>query len=115
MKIFSTAPDGNEAAELENAHYFNLAIKKIEECNEWLKETEKPYQVMLVHIDILLMLSRKYRIDANMSIRKDRVAEWRNTFESWFARCGKKIPSKYRNGIKQNAEDLFNELSEYGH
>ncbi|WP_234007737.1 hypothetical protein [Lysinibacillus sp. FJAT-14745] len=52
MKIFSTAPDGNEAAELENAHYFNLAISKIEESNEWLKKTEKPYQVMLVHIDI---------------------------------------------------------------
>ncbi|MDM5247632.1 MULTISPECIES: hypothetical protein [unclassified Lysinibacillus] len=73
MKIFSEAPDGNEAAELENAHYFNLAIEKIEESNEWLKKAEKPYQVMLVHLDILLMLSRKYKADANLSIKKDRV------------------------------------------
>lgn len=27
MKIFSTAPDGNEMAEMANARYFNLAIK----------------------------------------------------------------------------------------
>ncbi|MEK4424954.1 hypothetical protein [Solibacillus sp. FSL K6-1523] len=115
MKIFSTAPDGNEAAELENTHYFNLAIKKIEESNEWMKKTEKPYQVMLVHIDILLMLSRKYKLDANLSIKKDRVSEWKNTFDEWFIRCGKKIPAKYRNGIKENAVELFNELNGYGH
>jgi len=115
MRIFSTAPECNEAAELENAHYFNLAIKKIEESNEWLKKTEKAYQVMLVHIDILLMLSRKYKSDANLSIKQDRVLEWKNTFDGWFTRCGQKIPSKYRNGIKENAEELFNELSEYGH
>jgi len=115
MKISSEAPDGNEAAELENAHYFNLAIEKIEESNEWLKKAEKPYQVMLVHLDILLMLSRKYKADANLSIKKDRVSEWKNTFDTWFTRCGHKIPSKYRNGIKENAEELFYELSEYGH
>ena len=31
MKIFSTAPDGNEMADMANARYFNLAIKQIEE------------------------------------------------------------------------------------
>ena len=30
-KIFSTAPDGNEMADMANARYFNLAIKQIEE------------------------------------------------------------------------------------
>ena len=29
MKIFSTAPEGNEMAELENARYINLAINKL--------------------------------------------------------------------------------------
>ena len=37
MKIFSTAPDGNEMADMANARYFNLAIKQIEENAEWLK------------------------------------------------------------------------------
>lgn len=37
MKIFSTAPEGNEMAELENARYINLALKQIDENIEWLK------------------------------------------------------------------------------
>ena len=27
MKIFSTAPEGNDMADLENARYINLALK----------------------------------------------------------------------------------------
>lgn len=34
MKIFSTAPEGNEMAELENARYINLALKQIDEKNQ---------------------------------------------------------------------------------
>lgn len=41
MKIFSTAPDGNEMADMANARYFNLAIKQIEENAEWLKTANK--------------------------------------------------------------------------
>ena len=37
MRIFSTAPEGNEMAELENARYINLALRQIEENVEWLK------------------------------------------------------------------------------
>lgn len=37
MKIFSTAPEGNEMAELENARYINLALKQIDENIEWLE------------------------------------------------------------------------------
>ena len=40
MKIFSTAPDGNEMADMANARYFNLAIKQIEEDAEWLKNSK---------------------------------------------------------------------------
>jgi hypothetical protein len=35
MKIFSTAPEGNEMAEMENARYFNLALKQAGENAEW--------------------------------------------------------------------------------
>lgn len=38
MKIFSTTPDGNEMADLEPAMYLNLAIKQIEEAEEWLRD-----------------------------------------------------------------------------
>jgi len=115
MKIFSTAPEGNEMAELENARYFNLALRQIEENAEWLKTTDKPTQALLTHIDILNMLAKRFTIDANLSIRKDKVQEWKQIFNDWFERCGRKIPAKFREGIKANSVELFKELEQYGH
>lgn len=76
MKIFSTAPDGNEMADMANARYFNLAIKQIEENAEWLKTANKPTQALLAHIEILIMLAKRFPIDANLSIKKEKVQEW---------------------------------------
>ena len=76
-KIFSTAPDGNEMADMANARYFNLAIKQIEENAEWLKTANKPTQALLAHIEILIMLAKRFPIDANLSIKKDKVQEWK--------------------------------------
>jgi hypothetical protein len=115
MKIFSSAPEGNEMAEMANARYFNLAIKQIEEHVEWLKTSKKPVQAVLAHIDILLLLSRKFRTDANLSIEKSKVKVWKETFYDWFERCGSKIPAKYRDGIKESADELFAELETFGH
>ena len=103
MKIFSTAPD------------FNLAIKQIEENAEWLKTANKPTQALLAHIEILIMLAKRFPIDANLSIKKDKVKEWKNTFNDWFERVGNKIPAKYRDGIKANGDELFKQLEQYGH
>jgi hypothetical protein len=115
MKIYSTEPDGNDMADMANARYFNLALKQIEEHVEWLKTAKKPAQAVLAHIDILLVLSRKFRSDANLSIKKDKVQEWKSTFYAWYERCNSKIPAKFREGIKQNADELFAELETYGH
>ncbi|MDM5248714.1 hypothetical protein [Lysinibacillus sp. G4S2] len=114
MRIFGTKPEDNDAAEKENARYIILAIEEINKSNEWLKNTDKPYQVMLTHIDILLMLARKFPVNANLLIKQYRTKEWKETFNEWFNRCEKKIPSKYREGIKANADELFTELEEYG-
>lgn len=110
LKIFSTAPNGNQAAELAHAHYMNLAIKKIKEESERMKTTDMPVQIMLAHIDILLYLSDKFTEDAHLLIKKREVAEWRETFENWFERAGAKIPAKFRDGIKQSAVELFDKL-----
>lgn len=115
MKIFSIAPDGNEMAELESSRYINLALKQIEENIEWLKTTKKPVQAVLIHIDVLVSLSKKFTVNANLLIKKDRAQEWRTAFNEWFERCGSKIPAKFREGIKQNADELFAELEQYGH
>ncbi|SFF06467.1 hypothetical protein SAMN05518672_11532 [Chitinophaga sp. CF118] len=115
MKIYSIAPEGNEAADLENARYFNLALKQINSSAEYLKTSDSPVQVMLVHIDILLLLSRKYPNDANLSIKRAEVKQWKESFYGWFERCGGKINVKYRQGIKDSADALFSELDQYGH
>lgn len=115
MKIYSTAPEGNEAADLENARYFNLALKQINSASDYLKTSENPVQVMLVHIDILLLLSRKYPKDANLSIKRAEVKQWAASFYAWFERVNAKIPQKYRQGIKESADALFTELDQYGH
>ncbi len=110
LKIFSAAPNGNEAADLTHSIYMNLAIEKINEEAIRLKETDKPIQIMLAHIDILLHLSRKFTEDAHLLIKIADVKEWKNSFFDWYQRCGKKISAKFREGIKQSADELFGEL-----
>lgn len=110
LKIFSAAPNGNQAAELAHAHYINLAIEKIKKESERMKTTDMPVQIMLAHIDILLYLSDKFTEDANLLIQKNDVKDWRETFDEWFERASAKIPAKFRDGIKQSSVDLFNKL-----
>jgi len=111
MRIYGTNPEENEMADVEPARYIHFAIKHIDDMNDWLKTTNEPHQAMLLHIDVLLMLVKKYP-DMYSLIKKEKVLEWESTFNEWFARCGDKIPTKYRNGIEKNAKELFAELKE---
>lgn len=115
MKIYNTLPDGNDMADMASARYFNLSLKQIEENAEWLKNTNQPTQALLAHIEILTLLAKRFPVDANLCIRKDKIVEWKNIFDSWFARCSKKIPVNFREGIKNNGDELFKELEKYGH
>lgn len=115
MKIYSSAPDGNEAADVEPARYFNLAKEQIEESMGYMKTIDKPVQVMLVHIDILLHLSKKYPGMATRAIKLSQVAVWKTAFFEWYERFQSKIPAKFREGIKASAEGLFSELEAIGH
>jgi hypothetical protein len=112
LKIYSEAPNGNQAADLEHAIYMNRAIKEIKEESERMKTLDKPIQIMLAHIDILLYLSRKFMKDAHLLIKKAEVKDWKTTFDEWFERCQGKIPAKFRDGIRQSADDLFTELGD---
>ena len=109
-KIYSAAPNGNEAADLEHAIYMNLAIKILKEESERMKTLDGPIQIMLAHIDILLHLSRKFEQDAHLLIKVGDVQDWKTSFSAWFIRCESKIPAKFRGGIKQSADKLFAEL-----
>ena len=69
MRIFSTAPEGNEMAELENARYINLALRQIEENVEWLKTANKPVQAVMTHIDILVSLAKRFPVNARGCVK----------------------------------------------
>ncbi|MCC9073896.1 hypothetical protein LNQ49_20130 [Flavobacterium sp. F-65] len=110
MKIYSTAPEGNQMADLEPARYFNLAIQQIQEAEEWLRTSEEACQALLVHLDAFVYLSKRYPEMANRRVAKLNRSQIKETFYAWFERCGKKIPASFRNGIKESADNLFSEL-----
>ena len=67
-------------------------------------------QPLLVHLDMLLTIARKYPNTAAMCIYELKRKHLKDTFEVWWERNQKKIPKKYRTGIRQNADELFDEL-----
>lgn len=110
MKIYNTAPEGNQMADLEPARYFNLAIQQIIEVEEWLRTSEEACQPLLIHIDVFVYLSKKYPEMANRRVAKLNRSQIKETFYAWFERCGKKIPAGFGDGIKESADALFSEL-----
>lgn len=115
MKIYSTAPDGNEAADMEPAHYFNLAFQQLEKSRVDMLSSSSSVQTMLVHLDILICISKKYPRLANILIEKKTIQGWRETFNDWFNRSYKKIPIAFREGIYQSASELFDAIDEFGY
>lgn len=110
MKIYSTAPEGNEMADLEPARYFNLAIQQIQEAEEWMRTAEEASQALLLHLDVFVLLGKRFPEMASRRVAKLNRPQIRETFNAWFERCGSKIPAKFREGIKESADNLFAEL-----
>lgn len=115
MKIFSAAPEGNELAEAVGVDYIKFSISLMDEFYDWMKTNNEAVQPILAIVDLLVILAKKYPVDANLLIRKDKVQEWKKVFNDWFERCGSKIPAKFRDSIKANGDELFKELEQYGH
>lgn len=67
-------------------------------------------QPLLVYLDIYLMFAKKYPNMASETVGKLKRKSLKETFDSWWERNEHKIPKKYRIGIRQSADDLFDEL-----
>jgi hypothetical protein len=78
-KVYGTKPEENERADLSSARHIHFAIEHIDKTNEWLKTTKEPAQSMLLHIDVLLLLIRRFPANYVL-IKKDKVLEWESTF-----------------------------------
>ena len=110
MKYYNSQSDGNEMSISSPVRYFNLAIEQIDAIEEWLRTAKENVQPLLVHIDIYIYMSKKYPEIARRRIAKLDVVEIKETFYAWYERCEKKIPAAHREGVKQNADLLFEEL-----
>lgn len=111
-KIFGIKPEDNTCSDLVPMSYFYNILNNILEINKLIAQEkyEDGRQPLLVHLDILLTLAKKYPNVAAMGISKLNRKELKETFELWWNRNEKKIPARFRSGIRQNADDLFNEL-----
>ena len=112
-KVYGERPEDNQMADVEIGQYFRFAIENINKHNDWLKTSNGSSQALILHIDILLVLCRRFPGDNTVSIKTPHVEEWETTFNEWFIRCENKIPSEYKVAIKETAEKLFSELYTY--
>ena len=56
------------------------------------------------------MFAKKYPNMASETVGKLKRKSLKETFDSWWERNEHKIPKKYRIGIRQSADNLFDEL-----
>ncbi len=92
--------------------YFYQAIADIKRVQSLLDEGKYDVgrQPLLVYLDIYLMFAKKYPNMASETVGKLKRKRLKETFDSWWERNEHKVPKKYRTGIRQSADDLFDEL-----
>lgn len=113
MKIYSALPEGNEMASLEPARYFNLGIEQVEQILDWMKDAKGGTQPLLIHLNILLLLSEKYPSVAEDRIYKLDLENIKTIFLAWHQRNSSKIPTKYREDIKESGINIIEGLKKY--
>ncbi len=111
-KIYGIKPEENTCSDLVPMSYFYFIMKNIEEIKTLMSDEkyEDGRQPLLVHLDVLVMFVKRYPNTASMCLSKIKRKQIKKVFEEWWIRNEKKIPSKYRIGIKENADYLFSEL-----
>ena len=111
-KIKGIKPEDNTKADLVPLQYFNFALENVQKAEASLKvlKYDDGCQYLLVNLDMLITICKKYPITAASSIYELKRKQLKETFYDWWKRNEKKIPVKYREGIKECADSLFNEL-----
>jgi hypothetical protein len=113
-KVYGIKPEENTCSDLVPLEYFYQAIADIKRIQSLLDEGKYDVgrQPLLVYLDIYLMFAKKYPNMASETVGKLKRKSLKETFDSWWERNEHKIPKKYRIGIRQSADDLFDEKSE---
>jgi hypothetical protein len=113
-KVYGVLPEENTSADIIPGRYFNFVFENIQKAVERLnkEDSDNGCQFLLVNIDVLLMFSKRFPNVASRKIYVLKRKQLKENFYAWYERNEKKIPAKYREGIKESAETLFRELLE---
>lgn len=111
-KIKGIKPEDNTKADLIPLDYFNFALEQVQKAEESMMKIEDDdgCQFLLVNLDMLITICKKYPNMAAYSIYRLKRKKLQEVFYAWWERNYKKIPLKYRTSIKDNADNLFEEL-----
>ncbi len=111
-RVYGVNPENNTSADIVPDYYIYDIIRNIKEVQKKMDngDSEEGRQTLLVHLDIYLTLAKKYPIKASATVGGLKRKGLKRSFDSWWERNEKKIPKKYREGIRQNADNLFKEL-----
>lgn len=113
-RVYGIRPEDNTGADIVPDSYFYRIIKNIQEVQNRMDEDgfTDGRQPLLVHLDIYLTLAKKYPINASANVGGIKRKSLKRTFDVWWEKNEKKIPKKYREGVRKNADNLFQELFE---
>lgn len=108
-KVKGVRPEDNTKADIVPLQFFLYTLKKIEESTMFIENSEYDdgCQTLLIHIEFLLMICDRYPNTAGAYISNLKRKKLRETWNAWWERNEKKIPAKYRAGIKESADGLF--------
>ncbi len=111
-KIIGILPENNTKADIIPRRYFLQILKEIQECATYLNDPkyDDGCQSLLVRLEFLLSICDRYPNTVAGSIYKLKRKKLRETWDAWWERNEKKIPAKYRAGIKESADNLFARL-----
>ena len=111
-KVTGALPENNTKADIIPIRLFNEALRQVEEAAESIENTEYDdgCQYLLVYLEHFLYICERYVNTSGAYIYKLKRKRLYEKWEAWWMRKEKKIPKKYRDGIRQYADDLFMRL-----
>ncbi len=115
MKFTGSGVFQNENSDMTNLGYIEYGLDLIRERIKDLKTSNRETQSVLAHIHIVIVLIKLLPHTMSGRLKKSEVNEWQKHYNEWFERIKHKIPKKYRNDIKNDADRLFDELKGYAH
>ena len=112
MAIFGPGPADNDNGSSAIAVSLRLIVDRIENGLALLPEKKPTEPGVLGYVACVRLIAQAYPQEADLTIRRAEVDDWKTQYFDWFERTEKKFPAKYRAGMRKAAESEFSLLGE---